>query len=198
MKKTIFTTMLLLLAVVFVFPNYAFAQDQSAFSGNINVFLGQKTLDEDDWEPLEKQTEFGLNVAFKQQNWPVSVTLAYYSTSGDETVDDVDMKGKSTEICGGVKKIFDQSSQIRPYVAGGVASIKMEAVYSYPGISLTLDGSAIGFWAGGGVYYIAAEHFNIGLDVRYSEATVTFDILDEELDVEAGGLHYGIMVGYHF
>ena len=55
------------------------------WTGNVNFFLGQKTLDEDDWAPLDKQGEFGVLVDFKQQNWPVSIAIDFLGSADDGT-----------------------------------------------------------------------------------------------------------------
>lgn len=46
----------------------------------------------------------------------------------------------------------------------------------------------------GGVYFTVAQHFNIGAEVRYSMADV--DIAG--VDADAGGLHVGLLLGYHW
>jgi hypothetical protein len=44
------------------------------------------------------------------------------------------------------------------------------------------------------------DHFNVGLDVRYSDADADLSS-DEELPaltVDTGSVHYGIALGYHW
>ena len=54
------------------------------------------------------------------------------------------------------------------------------------------DNNGIGIWLNGGVYWTLSQHFNLGLDLRYSQADVTL------FDVDAGGTHAGVILGYHW
>ena len=63
----------------------AFAGD---WTGNANFFLGQKSLDSDDWEPLENQGEFGAEVSWGKKAWPILIAT------------DVLISGDSDEISG--------------------------------------------------------------------------------------------------
>lgn len=53
---------------------------------------------------------------------------------------------------------------------------------------------AFGFWVSAGLYVTLAEHYNIGIQTRWSKADVT--LFDE--DADAGGLHGLLFVGYHW
>ena len=46
----------------------------------------------------------------------------------------------------------------------------------------------------GGIYWTLGQNFNLGLDLRYSQADVTFF----GTDVEAGGAHVDVILGYHW
>ena len=37
------------------------------WTGNVNFTLGAKSLDKDDWAPVEDQGELGINVDFRKQ-----------------------------------------------------------------------------------------------------------------------------------
>ena len=47
---------------------------------------------------------------------------------------------------------------------------------------------------GGGVCWTLGEHFNIGLEGKYSTAYVTLF----GIDADAGGGHFGMLVGFHW
>ena len=68
MKKNILAVILML----FVLEAHA-----NEWSGNINFFLGQKLLDNDDWGDLDQQDTFGVLVDFKPNHWPVSIALDF-------------------------------------------------------------------------------------------------------------------------
>ena len=46
-----------------------------ATSGNVNFFVGQKSMDDSDyWDPTDDQTEFGLIFDMSERRWPLIVT----------------------------------------------------------------------------------------------------------------------------
>ena len=166
------------------------------FTGNISGYIGQKSLDDKDWDKLDRQESLGMIFDFKKQSWPVSIVLDVF-VSGDEDKDGgIKTEGGTLETDIGVRKIFELSgSSIRPYIGGGIAIIGATVENSSGGsITSEDDDTATGAWIGGGMYYAATESLNIGLDLRYSEAEVT--LFDE--DREAGGFRTGVTVGYHW
>jgi hypothetical protein len=174
-----------------------------SWTGNINGFLGMKQLDEDDWEPVEEQTEFGVKLDFKQQSWPVSIAIDYFLSSDDDSglyfvpgygVISATLEGETSELCFGVRKVWDASPTMRPFIGGGLAHITAEVEATALGVSASADDDAIGFWIGGGIYWTLGEHFNIGFDLRWSKAEVTIN----GVDAEGGGGHAGLLIGYHW
>ena len=180
----------------------ASAQDQ--WTGNINVFLGQKSLDKDDWEPIEKQSEFGIEVDFRKKDWPVNIAIDILHSWAEDTVSltdpftgpyDMKVTGNTTEFNIGIRKIWDEFSSVRPFIGGGLSYIRAEFEGTIPGLGSASDSdTGVGIWLGGGVYFTLGEHFNIGVELKYSDAEVTlFDV-----DGDAGGTHYGLLAGYHW
>ena len=166
----------------------------NAWTGNVNFFLGQKTLDEDDWGPLDKQAEFGVLVDFKQQNWPVSIALDFLGSTDETTEFGVTVEGTTSEFDVGIRKVWEVAgSSIRPYVGGGLAFIRAE-LKATDFVTVSVDDNGTGIWLNGGVYWTLGQSFNLGLDLRYSQADVTFF----GVEGEAGGTHAGIILGYHW
>lgn len=182
----------LVAAVVLLSMTYVQAGD---FTGNTNFFLGQKFLEKDDWAPLENQTEIGVMVDFKQEEWPVSIAVDLLVSSTEEDEQGIELTGSTIELNLGVRKIFEiEGSSMRPYIGGGLAFISAEYEGSQGYIKVSDDDSAVGVWANAGVYWTLNESFNVGLDLRYSKAEVTlFDV-----EGEAGGTHVGLLLGYHW
>ena len=173
------------------------------WTGNLNVFLGTKHLDEYDWEPVEKQDEFGIKFDFKQQLWSLSIAIDYLSSSGEEPMliydpylgsVEFDIEGKTSELNLGVRKIWDQSPRARPFIGGGICAMNAEYKGTALGITVSDSDKAIGFWFGAGIYWTLGDHFNIGLEALYSKAEVTvFGV-----EAEAGGEHLGALAGYRW
>jgi opacity protein-like surface antigen len=172
------------------------AKGSNNFTGNISGYIGQKSLDDNDWDKLDRQGSLGVIFDFKKQSWPVSIALDVFASGDEDTDGGIKTDGGTLETDIGVRKIFELSgSSIRPYIGGGIAIIGATVENSSGGsITSKDDDTATGAWIGGGMYYAATESLNIGLDLRYSEAEVT--LFDE--DREAGGFRTGVTVGYHW
>lgn len=172
------------------------------WTGNINAFLGQKTLnDKDFWEPAEEQGEFGIEFDFRQRNWPISIAIDLMVASGEGdffdpfngTIDT--FKSRTSEFNIGVRKVWEGISPVRPFIGGGVSFMHAEAEEVVPGVgSFTDTDDGTGLWLGGGVYFTLGYNFNLGLELKYSTADVTL----ENVDTNAGGTHFGLLVGYHW
>lgn len=164
------------------------------YTGNVNFFLGQKSLDSDDWAPLDDQGEFGVLVDFKQRSWPVSVAIDILVSADEETVLGSPVDGITSEINGGVRKIWEVTgSSVRPYIGGGLALIAAD-LERRNFTTVSDDDNSLGIWLNAGVYWTLGQSFNLGLDLRYSKAEVTLF----GVDVEAGGTHAGLILGYHW
>lgn len=202
MKKLVF---LIITCFSLSIPNLAICGEST---GNANFFLlGTKQLDRDDWEPIDKHDEIGILLDFKQKNWPVSMAIGYLSSydSGTTSAYFPDLGTvtfylwhETTELSFGIKKIWDGSPSLRPYIGCGLALISMEAEVTgyFPGMATTVsdNDTAMGFWIGAGVYFTVAESSNIGFNLRFSQAEVT--MFGGEF--EAGGTHYGLLLGFHW
>ncbi|NOZ67966.1 MAG: porin family protein [Deferribacteres bacterium] len=192
--SSLFRTFVFLMVIVGTMGPNAYALDADGWSGNANLLIGVKSLDEDDWNPLDEQTEIGIGVDFKQDDWPVSGTIGYLFSSDDDNVMGVDIEGNTSELYFGVRKIWELPSLVRPFVGGGLALVNAKLEAAASGVKVTDDDSGIGIWIGGGAYLVLSGNFNIGVEFRYSRAEVTLF----NTDVEAGGLHYGVTAGYHW
>jgi hypothetical protein len=129
------------------------AQDE--WTGNVNAFLGQKTLDSD-WEPAEDQGEFGIEIDFRQKDWPISIAIDVMGASGEENVFDPDFgttdkfESRTSEFNIGVRKIWDELAPVRPFIGGGLSFMRAEAELTIPGMgSFSDSGTGAGIWLGG-------------------------------------------------
>ncbi len=175
----------------------SFDQLKDIYSGNINVFFGQKKLHRNDWFPVEKQKEYGVEFDFKEKRWPLSLLLTYFISEEDSSGVPFD-NGKTQEIQVGVKKIFEfQHVRTRPFVSSGITYIRAEQSISSDSCNITKNeesSNTAGFFVGGGCYIILRNEINIGFYLNYSNARVL--LFDERK--KAGGLHFGMLTGFHF
>jgi hypothetical protein len=61
----------------------------------------------------------------------------------------------------------------------------------------------MGYWLCGGFVWRATEHFNLGVDLRYSDAEADLfdefaDVFGEGIEVSSGGTHIGVLIGYRW
>ena len=175
----------------------------SEWTGNINFFIGLKSLNEDDWAPTENQLAFGAKSDFRPRGWPINLAFDVIHSRADETMVMFDplfgnvpfrMEANTTEFNLGVRKYWENYEMMRPFVGGGLSILNAEITGSAFGISISEDDSAIGIWLGGGLLWVVEEHINIGVEAGYTKAEVT--ILG--IDAEGGGFRVGGLVGYHF
>jgi hypothetical protein len=200
MKKNIIAVLAFVPLVIFV--SLASAQDQ--WTGNVNLFGGMKLLEKDSWEPIERQPEFGVEIDFREKHWPVNIAIDIMNARSEDTVSmydpltgpfDMKVSGYTTEFNVGIRKIWDEFPSFRPFIGGGLSYIQAEFKGSISGVGSASDtDSGVGIWLGGGVYFTLGEHFNLGAEIKYSDADVTlFDV-----NGNAGGTHYGLLTGYHW
>ncbi len=192
---------ILVLALVFSLLCASVVSAQEVWTGNVNAFLGRKNLDKGEWEPAQDQGEFGIEVDFRKKSWPISIAIDVMGASGEGnffdpvfgTIDKAESRTSEFNI--GVRKIWDELAPVRPFIGGGLSFMRAEAEVTIPGIgSNTESDTGAGIWLGGGVYFTLGQHFNLGLELKYSHADVTI----AGVDTNAGGTHFGLLAGYHW
>jgi hypothetical protein len=58
------------------------------FDTRFALFYGNKSLDKNDWAPLEKQSGFGVEAEFAKSDWPASAVVTYFTSDGSKTEKD--------------------------------------------------------------------------------------------------------------
>lgn len=173
---------------------YAIADVVDRPTGNINFIVGTKLMNENDWEPLDEQTEIGVEGDIGMTDFPLYFTMGYLYSHDDTTLYGVVIDASTKEFYFGPKLIFNPNKYVHPFVGAGLAIISTELEGSGYGITVSDEDQATGLWASGGIMFTIADHLNLGVNVRYSKA-------EAELygyDTSGGGLHYQALIGYHF
>jgi opacity protein-like surface antigen len=184
--------------------------------GDANVLFGYKWLTEDKLKDLDVdgQPEIGVSVNLDFQ-WPIVLAIDLLSTHTDKTrttdaAFPVTTKTKidTLELDLGVRKIWE-IKKWRPYVGGGLAMIQFDAKQTtsidilgniVQDTLIDDDYSTVGFWVGGGTLWTLPEGFNLGAELRYSDADadLTSEGFTAKQSFDAGGYHIGVMLGYHW
>ena len=184
--------------------------------GDANVIFGQKILSEGSFDDLGVggQPVLGVTVTLDFQ-WPVALAIDLLSTSDEETETTAaafpitkKTKVDTLELDLGVRK-FWEIKRWRPYVGGGLSLIQLDIKQTTSTEFLgnivedTLiddDDSGVGFWLAGGTLWTLPAGFNLGAEVRYSDAEgdITSEGFTSKQGFDAGGFHLGVMLGYHW
>lgn len=166
----------LVLATAAVLPAVEFHLD--GYAGRLG---GDQDLD-----PLQKRTEFGVLADARLPFMPVGVGVnGFWARKKDDgaTV-------TSRELQVGVVKIFDPLVLVHPFIGGGVtlAELTLEADHL-----ADRDGTAVGGWAEVGVH-VTLGLFDVGVLGGWSRALVDTGAGK----VDAGGLRVGGFIGLGF
>ncbi len=175
------------------------AAAEKQWTGNANLLMGAKALDKTDWEPANEQSEAGIETDFRRRDWPLSVAIDVLGAAGEGKVYDpffgeAGMRSETSELCLGIRKVWDGSPSVRPFIGGGISMLKATARVTVLGITVEDSGSGTGSWLGGGVYWTLGDSFNIGFEFRASSGKTK--LFGQE--IKAGGTHGGLLVGYHW
>ena len=184
--------------------------------GDANVFFGQKQVAEGEFEDLgvDGQPQIGVTVSLDFE-WPIALAIDLLSSHNDETrtIDAAfpvmrRTKVDTLELDLGVRK-FWEIKKWRPYVGGGLALVRLDLKQTTSVDILgnivqdTLiddDFSGVGFWLSGGTLWTLPEGFNLGAELRYSDADgdLGSEGFTTKESFDAGGYQAGVMLGYHW
>ncbi|MEE8469271.1 MAG: outer membrane beta-barrel protein [Planctomycetota bacterium] len=153
---------------------------------SINVFVGERELDDSAWKPVEDQESIGVDVEFESPGgvgWEAGV-FASDDSSGS-------FDGSHLELFGGLHKSFAGTyARVRPYVAGGLSVIDSE--FEGPGFSE--DDLSIGVYLRAGVSIWITDMVSFGLDWRRLFGTRA-DLRDiDDVDYE----QFSLVLGFAF
>jgi len=179
--------------------------------------FGGKWMEADEWSPevgasdsnsnLEDHWAIGLDLEIRSIESPLGIVLAYHFSEGSEERDtgafntDFDLETEELQI--GLRYTFDlkvhPDSFLPPnsfhiYLQGGISLIWVDAETDSPLGRNSQSDNGDGYWYGGGFYIDIFEHFNIGVDIKYSHAGV--DLFGG--GQSAGGLFVGLAAGVSF
>ena len=169
------------------------------WTGDVNLLLGGKTLEEDDWGGLRRQREGGLQAAFGGRDWPVLLSVEVLGARSRELADapfvgltELTVRTQETNL--GVRKFWRPSPRVRPFLGAGFSFIRAETTARSSSGTVSDSGSGGGVWLGGGLLFTLGGAFNVGLEAKASGAEVELG----GTEVDAGGGHLGLVIGWHW
>jgi hypothetical protein len=170
------------------------------YEGNVNFFVGQKWLNTSDWSPVDEQPELGVMLAFAPERsrvyFALDVLASQASTTATSSIHGtVDVTGETREYDVGVRKVWNVGTT-HPFLGAGGCLIVSRLRYDSPTYSPSYGDENYGVWVDGGVTWRIGGHFNLGFNLRASLAHGRFDSATPPKDVEVGGFHAGMLLGY--
>src|SRR5262245_57462942 len=178
--------------------------------GSVNFSVGKTKLDQD-LEPADDQTGFGVQMSFGKEGWPVLFAIDLMFSAGDGTQSysyyglyygKLDVDVRTNEFAVGVRKEWGKKS-IHPFIGGGLQWTYTNVDADFIAFGVTTapfvddSDSSVNYWANAGLYWRLGKHFNLGVNVRYrdSEATLREEFFGTEADFDTSGVHYGALFG---
>jgi opacity protein-like surface antigen len=157
----------------------------------VSIYLGQRSLDEDDWEPIDEQGVFGVEYSRETEGSAVGFEVGLMGSGDEDDLGGADIEGSIGELYGGVRKTF-LDGVVRPYVGGGLSILTAEVDIDGVGDD---DDTSPALYLHGGVDFDITESFFLGLDLRFLFAS------DIELHGLEGDADYGqlaLVLGFAF
>ena len=185
-------SIVLLSFVLMLFPSAARA------GGNLNFVYGQRSLDEDFWEPTEDQTVLGAEVDFGGDDWPITIALGYWTSEDDGTLSNVpilgpvDLDAELSEWSVGIHKVW-KAGIARPFVGGGISFVDADADVSSNFGDVSDSDDSNGVYVEGGVFWRLGTALNLGLHARLLEGT---DLTLFDIDGDADYWQIGGLIGF--
>lgn len=136
-------------------------------ANRVVLYVGQRRLDKDDYEPVEEQLTVGIEFSQERPGnafgWEIGI-----AGSGDEAeIGPIDFSVATGEIYVGARKTFG-TSRVRPYIGAGLSVIYAEARVEggLPEQNETEDDVSAAIYAHGGLTVDLSSSFFLGLDLR--------------------------------
>jgi len=167
----------------------------SDWTGNINLQVGKRSMDSNDWQPVDKSTFYGVEGTWGKQDQVILFATDLYGSSESDRLETAsqDRRLRSMELAIGFRKIW-QYKTLRPYAGAGVSLVSED-------FEVTTDGQrteeqsdrTTGFWVGGGLNYRLGPHLNLGVAARYAPVQQV-KVIGESIDASSGQV--GVNVGW--
>jgi hypothetical protein len=182
--KRLFVVLILVLSSSHAAPGRLWAAQD--WTGNVNLLLGIKYFDNVVWDSAG-QLETGIDVDFRHKSWPVNIALGISGA--------YDLDVSTTEYRIGVRKIFEATPRMRPFIGCGIDYVSAEEDEFFNIFDDEEDSdTGVGGWIDGGIYWTFGNRVNAGFDLGYSYAPVTLS----GKTANAGGIRLDFLLGYHW
>lgn len=162
---------------------------------HITVMAGGRWLDEDDWEPLEEQLAFGLQLDEVESEdgngYEIGVLYAE---------DEDDLEATTYEGFVGYRHTFREDTEAwHPFVSAGLSAVWGEVELPTPGSNPGDDDIIFGAYARAGLLWDVSERVRLGLDYRHLFAQdYEFELAGEDVERSGDNDQVLLSLGFEF
>lgn len=162
-------------------------------AGNVNFSLGNRSFNDNEFEPVDEQTFMGVFADFGMETWPVDLSAGLYRSTEQDSVSGFDVEATITELSFGAMKTWTFLGNMHPFAGAGLSLVKVEAEADTPLGHVSEDDTGTAVYAEGGVYWRMGSRFNLGTHARFNRGSTHG--LDQS-DVDSDYFQIGIIAGF--
>jgi hypothetical protein len=172
------------------------------YEGNLNFMIGQKWLKDSEWSPVSEQPELAVLFAFAPERSPIYFAIDVMYSRDTQTMNtalygDVVVEGTTQEYSIGIRKVWNGGGRsTQPFLGAGGCLVVSNLNLDSPVLAEHFGDQSYGVWVEGGITWRLGKHVNLGFELRYSTSAASFENSGPPIDVDAGGFHAGILIGY--
>jgi opacity protein-like surface antigen len=172
-------------------------------ASKLELYLGGRSFDHDDWHPVEDQGMVGLEFVHEGRDAPVGFEVAVFASEDDEHAfhipsgHTVELRGETEEFSIGLRKTFSlEEGPVHPYVGGGLSGIHAEFKgVTASGSSTTDEDGSAGLYLHTGIDFDLGPNFLMGFNLRFLTLT---DIRLFGVSGTADYAQFAIVFGFRF
>ena len=149
-------------------PRAPASQLDSMSDRHVTLLLGERMLDESDWDPVENQWAGGVEVDGTDPDSGHGYEFGMTFSRDDDDEGPIDIEGNTFDVYGGYRYSFrpDERS-IHPYLSGGLAVIRGEVKVDTPVGNDEDDDISPGAYVRAGIGFDLSDRMRVGLDYRH-------------------------------
>lgn len=147
--------------------------DDAPWQTGVQALVGGRSLDEDQWDPVEDHFVLGVELDTRPQQFPLGLEFGISGSVGREydltfLGQDFDLTASVGELYVGPRLTFDAGERggFVPFAAAGVTYLAGELEAIQGSLAVSDRDSSVAGYAHAGFYYLFASKLRVGVDAR--------------------------------
>ncbi len=161
--------------------------------GNVNFSLGERSLNSNDFEPVDEQTFIGAFADFTVSDWPIDLAAGIYRSTKSDSIGAADVTATITELSFGAMKTWQFAGNMHPFAGGGLSVVQVDAEIDAGAASADDSSTAAAMYAEGGVYWRLGSAMNLGMHARFNRGA-SHDFAGTNIDSDY--FQVGVLAGF--